>query len=50
MLAYAKLVTASEATILSLFFVVAAIQWNDGHLSRVALSRVALAAVTAGLV
>jgi hypothetical protein len=44
MLAYAKLVTASEASILSLFFIGAAIQLNDGHLSRVAL-----ASVTTGL-
>lgn len=44
MLAYAKLVTASEATILSLFFIGAAIQLNNGFLSRPAL-----AAVTAGL-
>src|SRR5664279_4353815 len=44
MLAYARRVTAGEATIASLFFISAAIQLNNGQLSRPAL-----AAVTAGL-
>jgi hypothetical protein len=43
-LASAWRVTANEATIASLFFISAAIQWNEGYLSRVSL-----AAVTLGL-
>ena len=43
-LAYARQVTANEATIASFFFISAAIQWANGHLSRLAL-----AGVTAGL-
>ena len=44
MMAYARRVTASEATIASLFFISAAIQLQNGHLSRPAL-----AGVTVGL-
>ena len=44
MMAFARRVTASEATIASLFFISAAIQLQNGHLSRPAL-----AGVTVGL-